>query len=152
MIVVVPADEPAVQFLVPEAYGSVLVGRVRSPTGVTALASINAPVAAPPVATVPRSTTSIATPAAGGRRAALEHRELGDDLNALLAAAEQAAAARPHAVRRVVGYYATDDQKPPKRTRIWLVGSVHRPARAGIRDLVRPRRTARRRQERRRPR
>ena len=123
MIVVVPADEPAVQFLAPEAYGSVLVGRVRSPTGVTALASIAAPVARASVATAANptratTTATVAPPANGPRRSTASK---GTDLNALLAAAEQAAAARPHAVRRVVGYYATEEQKPPKKTRPWII-------------------------------
>ena len=124
MIVVVPADEPAVLFLVPEAYGSVLVGRVRSPTGVTALASISAPVASSPVATVARSTTSIAAaPADGaGSKRRSTSKTSANDLGALLAAAEQAAA-RPHAVRRVVGLYAQGDEpRKPQRTRVWIVG------------------------------
>ena len=123
MIVVVPADEPAVLFLVPEAYGSVLVGRVRSPTGVTALASIAAPVARASVATAanPTRATATATVTPADTPARRSTSTKGTDLNALLAAAEQAAAARPHAVRRVVGYYAPDDQKPPKKTRPWII-------------------------------
>ena len=124
MLIVVPADEPAVQFLVPEAYGSILVGRVRSPTGVTALASISGTAPGAAVAAVsasaPRASAAI-RPSAAIRSSTATRPSTTNDLDALLAAAAEA---RPHAVRRVTGLYSYGDEPAkPKKTRVWLVGA-----------------------------